>query len=319
MLWPTVIIFLIAAQPVHADGFLKERLKERLEERLGSGKPLIPGDVKITLQYDGRQRYYLVHVPPGYDNNTPTPMVFVIHGGGGNPAQIEAQVDFTPLSDRDNILLVYPAGSSGAFDDVLLTWNTGFTDTYADKQNFNDVGFLLKVLDDVSSRYNIDRKRVYATGMSQGAFMSYHLACEAADKITAVAPVAGSFAVDSCHPSVPVSVMAFMGLNDGFVRYNGQPGKHVIKPHASARDALAFWVQKDGLSKTPPKREQIRHAELEVYGPGTDGVEAGLWTLTDAGHGWPGKHGERKQAEKSNMDISATEIIWEFFKRHSRP
>ncbi len=303
-----------AALPVHAAGLLK-----RIEEKMGAGKPLIAGDVKINLEYGGRLRYYLVHVPSGYDKNKPTPLVFIIHGGGGNPEWIEAHADFTPLSDRDDVLLVYPAGTSSRFKDFMLTWNTGLTDTYADKQNFDDVGFLLKVLQDVSSRYNVDRKRVFATGMSQGAFMSYRLACEASNKFAAVAPVAGSFSLDNYHPTAPVSILAFNGMKDDFVRYDGRHGKHGVRAHASAPDALAFWVKFDGLSGTSPKEEKVGHAELKLYGPGKDGVEVGLWTITNGRHSWPGEQMEGKRSKKSNMDISATKKIWEFFKRHSLP
>lgn len=312
------LMFFLFAQPVHAEGLFRELIKRRIAAKLGSGQAPAQGDVRVDLDFQGRSRYYFIHIPPGYHQSKPTPLVFVIHGGGGNPAQIEKQVDFTPLSDRDNILLVYPAGSSEKFKDVLLTWNTTLTDTYADKEAFDDVGFLLKILDDVSSKYNIDRKRVYSTGMSQGGMMSYRLACDATDKFAAVAPVAGSFVLNSCHPSTSISVMAFNGLKDGHVTYNGEPAKHVVVPHASVSDAFSFWVNKNGLSSTPAHEETIGQAQLKMYGPGTNGVEVGLWTLNDGGHAWPGKQGERMQSEPTNLDIQATEKIWEFFKKHSR-
>lgn len=324
----TVLIVAMALNTPGSAGPLRDRIMKRiLARRLEGGnaekiwpKKLAPGSIKVTMDYGGRSRYYLLHVPLSYTREKAVPLVFVLHGGGGSAGQIEKSKGFDEFSNKDGFIVVYPAGTSRWFKDKLLTWNTRFMDTYADKEDVDDVGFILKILSDISGKYAIDPKRVYATGMSQGGIMTYRLGCEASDKFAAIAPVAGAMITDRCQPTSSVSVLAFHGTADPRIPYNGGPGEYHMKANVSSvMDDIRFWRRFDGIADQPVQEKTIGRANLKLYGPTQAGVEVGVWTLNGQGHAWPGKPGLRPRSDQPNMDINATALISEFFMEHVKP
>ena len=151
---------------------------------------LAPGDHRVTLQHGGRQRSYIVHVPPAAREGRPLPVVLNFHGGGGNAEAQQKYSRMDALADAEGFLVVYPDGT-GRMADKLLTWNAGTCCAYSVTNNVDDVGFTLALLADLEARQPVDRRRVYATGLSNGAMMAWRLAVEASDRIAAIAPVAG--------------------------------------------------------------------------------------------------------------------------------
>jgi polyhydroxybutyrate depolymerase len=152
-------------------------------------QPLGPGDHTRTLQVDGRERSYLVHVPAKYGGKQPTPVVLAFHGGGSNAEQMVRFCGLNEKADKEGFLAVYPSGT-GRFE-RMLTWNAGNCCGYAMQNKVDDVAFTRALLDDLAEVANVDPKRVYATGMSNGAIMCYRLASQLSDRIAAIAPVAG--------------------------------------------------------------------------------------------------------------------------------
>ena len=153
--------------------------------------PLAPGDHTRTLEHDGRTRSYLVHVPPKYDPKRPTPVVLAFHGGGQQ--RLEQMVRFCGLNekaDKEGFIAVYPNGTGRL--EQMLTWNGGNCCGYAMWNNVDDVGFTRALLDDLAKVANVDAKRVFATGISNGGIMCYRLASELSDRIAAIAPVSGT-------------------------------------------------------------------------------------------------------------------------------
>ena len=141
--------------------------------------PLAPGDHTRTLQVDGRERSYLVHVPPKYDPEKPTPVVLIFHGAATNASIMVGFCGMNPKADEANFVTVYPNGTGTA--NLFLTWNSGgFHGPNAD-QRPDDVKFVSMLLDDLATVVNIDPKRVFATGMSNGGMMCYRLAAELSD------------------------------------------------------------------------------------------------------------------------------------------
>lgn len=315
-----------------AEGFLfrgriRERIAERRAEReaeqtaqaVAAGQS---GDFRYTMQHRGRERWYEIHVPPSYRAGTPAPLVLNLHGGAGNPNQQRDDSGMNAVADAHGFLVVYPAGS-GRLKERFLTWNIGEGDTYAVEQDIDDIGFLRAVIDEVSRNFSVDAKRVYATGFSQGAFMSYRLACEASDRIAAIAPVSGVLLGDAgrCRPGRPVSIIHFHGKLDPNVAYAGGVGEkaHDKIARRSVEETIAFWLEKDGLSDKPTREDRRGKAVMRAYGPGANGAEIVLWTLEDGGHTWPG--GDSSLPERMvgpvNRDINASALIWDFFSRHS--
>jgi len=180
------------------------------------------GDYDFTLEYEGLKRVYVVHVPEEYDNNSKTPLVIAFHGGGGNARSSPGYFGLNLKSDREGFIVVYPEGTGKQIlGKTSAVWNAGRCCGSAMQGNVDDVGFIEAMIDKIKSDFNIDEKRVYATGMSNGAQMVYRLACELSDKIAAVAPSGSQGTFDNCHPERPVPVLHIQGKADPCSLYDG--------------------------------------------------------------------------------------------------
>ncbi len=291
--------------------------------RPGAGPPVgldTPGDHERSIEYGGRSRFYLTHIPPGYQRGAPTPVVLVFHGGGGYPEAMKYQTKMDAVADRHGFIVAYPAGT-GVQKRRLLTFNAGNCCSYAVEHQIDDVGFTRAVIGDLASYLSIDPKRIYATGLSNGAILAQRLACELSDRIAAIGPVAGTMGMDSCRPTRPVSIIEFHGLADRNVPYAGGVGAGSFSRvnYRSVADTIDFWINFDGCPREPNVTVKGA-ATAKLYGPCKGGTEVILWSLEGGGHTWPG--GDTTALEKMirlgavNRDISASEEMWEFFVRH---
>ncbi|MCL9793261.1 extracellular catalytic domain type 1 short-chain-length polyhydroxyalkanoate depolymerase [Frankia sp. AgKG'84/4] len=279
------------------------------------------GTTEHTLTVDGRVRTYLVHLPAdSAPSPSALPVVVVLHGGGGSGAQVERQSGLSEVADRAGFLAVYPDGS-GRLGTALLTWNAGTCCGYAHQTNSDDVAFVAAVLDQITRDHRIDPRRIYVTGMSNGAMMAYRLGCELAGRIAAIAPVSGALDTVTCTPSRPVSVIAFHGLADQRVPYGG--GESSLaglrqgdeRADRSVAEAMTFWTRRDGCAATPARSTQgaVHH---DVYGSCASGVAVELYSIEGAGHAWPGGTPPRGQADAPPPAPDASEVMWRFFAAH---
>ena len=150
------------------------------------------------------------------------PLVIGLHGGIGSGVQFADNSRFDKLAEANGFLVVYPDGvGTGLGGDDLRTWNAGACCGSAARQDVDDVAFLSALIDELAGRYRIDADRTYALGHSNGAMMSYRLACELSDKIVAIGMVSGSRTLDACEPSQPVSVIQVHGTGDQNVPIEG--------------------------------------------------------------------------------------------------
>jgi len=280
------------------------------------------GDWTRTTKHGGRDRYYMVHVPPGYDRARPSPVILFFHGGGGSGANSKKWLGLDALADRENFIVVYPEGT-GFLKRRLLTWNAGSCCGYAKNHQVDDVGFVATMLDELGRVFRVDAKRVYATGISNGALMSWRLACQLSNRIAAIAPVAGTLNFDGCVPSRPVAVIAFHGTGDPYEPYGGGkgksfPGTRNKNAFRSVKETTAIWTKTIGASPTPTSTHRKGSAVCTVHGGGRGGAELVLWTLEGGGHTWPGVKSEPAQRllGSINRDISANELMWKFFTQH---
>jgi len=282
-----------------------------------------PGDWLRTTNHGGRERRYIVHVPPGYSSARPVPVVLFFHGGGSSALGSRGWLGFDQLSDRRGFIVVYPYGT-GFLKRRLLTFNAGSCCSYAMKNKVDDVGFTARILDELSRSFCIDPRRVYATGYSNGAMMSYRLGCELSDRIAAIGPVSGSLGFIDCRPSRPVSVIHFHGTDDSYEPYRGGtgdktfPGKREKTVFRSVDDSLTTWARLIGASPQPVMRRKAGAATEFVYGGGRGGSEVVLWRIEGGGHTWPGAKSMPVSFMLGNInrDISATELMWQFFEKH---
>jgi polyhydroxybutyrate depolymerase len=287
---------------------------------LTAAEPLGPGDHLRTLQVDGRTRTHLVHVPSQYDPENPTPLVLAFHGSSTNGPIMALSSGLNRKADEAGFVAVYPngTGKSGFF----FVWNTGGGVNSSDPQQADDVRFVERLLDDLSSVISIDPKRIYATGHSSGGGMCYRLAAELAHRIAAIAPVGAVMAAD-CRPKKPVPVMHFHGTDDARVPFSGF-GTKKLKSYGfrSVSETINVWVranhcrQKPLTTRLPDKVDDGTTVKRLSYTPGKNGAEVVLFVIEGGGHTWPGQEPLVSRNGKSTMDICANDLIWEFFERH---
>lgn len=295
---------------------------------------LAPGSYLGRLEFDGRERSFLVHVPPAIADGRPLPVVVNYHGGGGNGQGHMAYTAMDSLADEGGFLLVVPDGT-GRISDRLLTWNAGGCCGYAQENGVDDVGFTLALLEDLEGRLALDRRRIYATGLSNGAMMAYRLAAEASGTVAAIAPVGGAMLLQTFDPSLPVPILHIHSVDDPRALYSGGLGPpfplttHQIE-HAAVEDVLARWAEHNGCGaaaevveqrESRPDPEAPPHsATLLSFADCPVGGDVRLWRLTGAGHVWPG--GQRDVLESilgpATDVIDANREMWEFFEGFER-
>lgn len=258
-----------------------------------------PGDQRITLTHGGVQRVYEVHIPPGYTGTTRVPLVMTIHGAHNTIALVKGWSLMNPVADANGFIVVYPQG--------LDCWNTGGIlpgCTAAD----DDVGFLTTVVSDIQSHACIDPKRVYATGISNGAMMAQKLGCAEADVFAAVGGIAGPNG-GGCNPSRPISVVYMHGTEDSTVGYS------------SARGTVTGWATRNGCGTTPAETYNMGSTRCETYSGCRENTEVVFCTHTGMGHCWPedSRCGPGGGPDFAITDFKASPFMWEFFKRHPLP
>lgn len=276
-------------------------------------------DEERALLVEGRRRVYVLHVPPEGSGRAPWPLVLVLHGHSGTPEQLVAVSGMSALADREGFLVAYPEGTRWGGGGPR-SWNAGSCCGYAVGKQVDDVAFIRALLDDVGRTRPVDAARIYATGISNGGMMAYRLACDLADRLAAIAPVAGALGYEACAPSEPVSVLIFHGTADASVPYAGGRGQHQ-KTTVEARSVPAtvdFWVARNGCQATP---QRIVDGEVvrEAYGGGRAGSSVILYAIQGGGHAWPGGRKGWRLGVEPTQAISATELMWNFFEEHPKP
>ena len=267
--------------------------------------------INASIIHDGIQRDYILYIPEVYDGSTTVPLVLNFHGYGSNAAQQMFYGDFRDIADTEGFLLVHPEGTTFIGDQF---WNVGFPGL---SSNIDDVGFTEALIDELATLYAIDLDRVYATGMSNGGFMSFLLACQLSEKIAAVASVTGSMTQDTfddCNAQHPTPVLQIHGTDDGVVLYNGN---NLSIPIA---DVISYWVDHNNCESTPttttlPDIDPSDGSTIEhsVYEDGDNGITTEHMKVIGGGHTWPGSV---INTGGTNQDIDASMEIWLFFSRY---
>jgi polyhydroxybutyrate depolymerase len=287
---------------------------------------LRPGDYRFELQLGGRERSYLVHVPPQAAAGA-LPVLLSLHGGGGNAQQHRQSSGMDAAADRDAYIAVYPNGS-GRLGERLLTWNAGNCCGYAQRENVDDVGFIAALLDDLGRRAAIDQRRIYLAGHSNGGMMAHRLGEALPQRFAAIAAVAGAH-VPTGSAGRALPVLQIHSVDDPRALYYGGLGppfplsnSRVL--HASVDETLAAWVRRDGCDASATEREARQaggdSARLLVYGHCRDGAEVALWKLSGAGHGWPGGTPVLEALlGPATKVIDANTEIWRFVSRFALP
>jgi len=278
-----------------------------------------PGTYERFIEVDSRKRRYEIHVPPGYSKEKQWPAVINYHGGGGRAAAARIQSGMDATADREGFIVIYPDGT-GFFDKRLLTWNAGDCCSYAVNNKIDDINFTRMLLDDAVKLFNIDQRKIYATGMSNGAFMAYRVACELSERFAAISAVAGVMTVHDCRPKRPVPIIHFHGTLDKCSPYYGGVGEKSFSkvPYRSVAQNIKEWLQMNNVPDTPVKVEKKNEATITTYA-NDQGCEMVLVALEGMGHNWPGGTAMVAKSFEGNMSrgINASDMMWIFFQRHT--
>lgn len=260
--------------------------------------------INASITHGGLQRDYILYVPASYSAATSVPLVFNFHGYTSNANQQMWYGDFRPIADTEGFIIVHPEGTLD--NSGTSHWNVGWGGSTVD-----DIGFTESLIDNLSASYNIDNNRIYSTGMSNGGFMSYQLACELSDRIAAIASVTGSMSTNwfnNCSPNHQMPIMEIHGTADGSV------------PYATIPSIMDFWTNFNNCNNTPIitnvpdiNTNDGCTAEHQIWENGNNGSTVEHYKIIGGEHSWPGALFPNGV---TNQDIDASEKIWEFFSKY---
>lgn len=277
-----------------------------------------------NITWEDTTRQYLEYVPESYDSSTPTPVVFIFHGLGGNMYEVRENADFDRIADAHGWITVAPQALPDTFSamDTTITmnaWHSGVSaivdgDTIVASEGRDDTGLMMAILDSLASRYNIDTNNIFCTGVSMGGFMSNRMAIEHGDRIKAIASVCGTIGneITSYTPVGHVSAMHVHGTADSIVTYddgNFQYGL-TVNVGLGAEATVEFWRNYNQCSDTaihtlyPDIMEDDRTFERFEYNNGIFGTKTVLIKVNGGQHEWC--HGPWR-------DVDITDEIYEFF------
>jgi len=262
-----------------------------------------------TLEHDGITRSYRIHLPPNFDPQESLPLVFNLHGFTSNAFQQEIYSGMSPVADSARFIVCYPDGIDAAWN---VGWNFGST--------ADDIGFISAMIDQFADDYNINTSRVYSCGMSNGGFMSYHLACNLPEKIAAVASVTGSMVPGSlaeCMADPARPIMEIHGTADATVPYEGSanialPIETVVSHWLTANDCLLVSDTTDYPDINTG--DNCTASRIDYSNCEGDKIVSFI-KVFNGGHTWPGS--SITFIGTTNQDFNASSTIWNFFNRFS--
>jgi len=286
-----------------------------------TGDTIVSGG-RNTIVVDGRERTFIVYVPPGHFRERPAPLVLAFHGRMGSGERFAHKTELHTVAGRDGAVVAYPDG-------YKRSWNDGRGLSEAEKAGVDDVAFVRALISRLDREVGIDRSRVYVTGESNGAALAFRLACELSDQIVAIAAVVGLMGPDTaskCRPSRPVSVLGIYGTADPNNPWQGRPtamsGDRA--PTLGVQATMDVWA-KLAACGSPQRKETLpvtvndgTRAWRESYAGCSRGANVVLYGVEGMGHAWPPHEPAiRRLSGSTSRNLNASEVIWSFFKGQS--
>ncbi len=283
---------------------------------------LAPGDEAGSIVVDGLTRTFIIHIP-NHLNSSPY-LLIALHGGGGNGKDMEKLTlwGFNHLADKYGFIVIYPDG-------IGHHWNDGrnLSQYETQKANINDVKFISSLIDYAARNYDINRKKVFVTGMSNGALMTYRLAYEIPNKIAAIAPVDGAIPINIYRNETPkgsIPVLMINNVDDPILPWNGgyaHFGSRKLGKVLSVEGTAEFWAEVDNCSLVmekkylPDKVNDGTRPWERIYRNNTTGMVVELIGIDGGGHTWPSGYHYLPQSiiGRTCNDFNACDVIWEFF------
>lgn len=280
---------------------------------------------KLNIRTLHKKRDYLIYLPDTREPWGALPVIIVLHGAFSTARGIMKLTGFNRLAEREKLVMVYPNGAYGLFG-LFQHWNAGHCCGKAQKDNNDDVGFILKVIEDLQTRYKIAGRRIFLVGFSNGGMMAYRFCAEHPGKVAGAAVLAGSSGGRE-SPSAPywripapgnaVPIIIFHGRQDDSVPYEGGLDRRhrSEREYDSVETSVNFWIQNNRCAPQPRNEYLLgQRITKQTWSDGRNKPMVVLYSIDDWGHFWPGANYGRKH---SLPDFSATEVIWDYFKQIS--
>jgi len=271
------------------------------------------------LRVGQEHREYILHVPKSYRADRPAALVIMLHGHGARAQTFEASTGMSGKSNRDGFIVAYPQALGSP-----SVWHTGVDGS----SRIDDVAFIQILIDSIGAHYNIDPDRVYVAGHSNGAFMAYRVGSALSSIVAAIGISAGSIGKITSRgdtlriraPANPVSVIAFHGLADNTVPFNGGAEQDGPRRIVAAPQSIRFWVTNDGCDSTPETTLlEAGNVTLDDYTGCKGGTEVAFYIIKDGTHKWPGDKAPWWHFwGNASHEPSATDDMWSFFQSHPR-
>lgn len=281
--------------------------------------PELPSGGPGTLTVNGLDRTYEVYVPASATSNDRLSIVIGLHGGGGSAAQFAKSSKFRELADREGFIAVFPDGVLGTpltREIELRTWNAGNCCGPAARDKVDDVAFLAQLASETAKRFDVPMSRVGFVGHSNGAMMTWRMACERPDVLGAAVIVAGSLEmtnIGDCQPSQGVPLLVIHGDADANHPLEGGRGNGIAGvAFRSVSESFDAWTS---AQKCLPASEPSIDGALNTteWGGCADDTLARLVVVAGAEHAWPGASGATTSLAGTPSDkIDATAAAWQF-------
>jgi polyhydroxybutyrate depolymerase len=277
-------------------------------------------------------RNYRLHIPVSYNMQKSYPLIIMFHGGGGNSQAVMEETRWCEKADREGFIMAFPdayrpfPNKRASFMLNPQTWNDGSGRFYTGKNNIDDITFVRSIIADISQRYNINPRRIYASGFSNGASMAFRVGIELADTIAAIAPVSGVMWHNPESLSSPVSLIYITGGADTMNPLSGgRPKLSTGKVWSSVakmpvQEFIDNWAKLLHCTQNAKLLQNDNGIKIMQWKNEKNNSEVLFYIIDDLGHVWPGGKAilpERMVGKTSNK-INATDIIWQFFQEHPK-
>ncbi len=294
-----------------------------------------PGDHSLTMKVGDLNRHYIVHVPANYGGRKPVPVVIMFHGGGGTARGAMRETGWAQKADQEGFLAVFPEATPpdptkpSRFGSNGQVWNDGSGRFHAGERNIPDIAFIDAMIDELVARFAVERRRIYATGFSNGASMAFRVGVELSSRIAAIAPVAGALWIKPPKLERPVSLHYITGDADPLNPIEGGPPKFstgaalraaASTPKPPTREYIATWARLLDRQADPDTAPAAPGVTTLIYSGGRNDTEVRFTVIKDHGHIWPGGVNQLPESMvgKASDTFKATDAIWEFFEKHAQ-
>lgn len=290
-----------------------------------SNEYLHPGEHALDFELHGFKRNAIVYIPNAVTRQKLLPVVLFIHGAGGNANHTSKNYGWEQKAESEGFIAVFPEAlplhpeKPAEFKTNPRLWEDG-SNRFPNRHD--DMAYFEMLLQELSSKAPVDPKRIFSTGFSNGASMTFRLGIEMSDVFAAIAPVSGHLWIKHPHPKRAMSLMFIVGADDPLNPLNGGEASNPWTMHKNYRqpmfESVKEWlkvIQATELQST----EKVEGNVITIhYGPGKTGAELFFIIIKGQGHEWPGAQRALPLSitGPSIKSIDATDVIWRFFKHH---